>query len=72
MVELDSSVIPAEAIQNRTANEMKVAYLVLLAHIKRQGANPKKHVMDNEVSELLQETIEAECKLELVLPGCHR
>ena len=28
--------------------------------------------MDNEVSELMRKTIEEECELELVPPGCHR
>ena len=28
--------------------------------------------MDNEVSEALRQTIEGECNLELVPPGCHR
>ena len=45
----------------------------MLKQIKRQGLQPQKHVMDNEVSEVLQEVIEKECKLELVPPpGCHR
>ena len=41
---------------------------MLLACIKRQGVNPQKHTMDNEVSELLREMIEKEFKLELVPP----
>ena len=72
MVEIDSSCILVEALEDRTAEEMQRAYLHLLQRIKRAGVQPKKHVMDNEVSELLKETIEKECKLELVPPGCHR
>ena len=51
MVELDSSVILVEAIKNRSAEVMKRAYIVLLARIKKAGANPPKHIMDNEVFE---------------------
>ncbi len=33
---------------------------------------PTKHIMDNEVSELLKDNIQDEFKLKLVPPGCHR
>ena len=49
IVKLDSSAILVEAIRNRSAEEMKRAYLVLLARIKKVGANPKNHIMDNDV-----------------------
>ena len=43
---------------------MICAYLVLLERIKKAGVCPKKHVMDNEVSDALKEVIEKQCKLE--------
>jgi hypothetical protein len=72
LVEIDSSCILVEPLADRTAEEMQRAYLRLYQRLKRAGVQPKKHVMDNEVSELLRETIEKECKLEMVPPGCHR
>lgn len=72
VVNLDSSAITVEATKNRSAEKLKLVYLVLLACLKKVGANSKKHVMDNEVSELLKENINKECKFKLVPPGCHR
>jgi len=72
MVEIDSSGILVEPLKDRTAEEMKRAYLLLIERLKRAGLAPEKHVMDNEVSEELRDAIENECKLELVPPGCHR
>ena len=51
---------------------MTQAYQLLLDRVKKAGARPTKHVMDNEVSEALREVIEKECQLKLVPPGCHR
>ncbi len=72
MVEIDSSAILVEALKDRSKEELTRAYLVLLQRLKKAGIIPKKHVMDNEISELMRDTIEKECKLELVPPGCHR
>jgi hypothetical protein len=72
LVEIDSSAILVKPLCDKTAEEMTRAYLHLLQRIKAAGLRPRKHIMDNEVSEVLKETIEKECKLELVPPGCHR
>jgi len=48
------------------------AYLHLLNRIKQAGVVTLKHVMDNNVSEVLREVIEKDCTLDLVPPGCHR
>ena len=69
MMELDSSGILVEPIKDRTAEELTRAYLVLVKRLRRAGVAPKKHIMDNEVSELMKRTIEEECQLELVPPG---
>ena len=45
---------------------MQEAYLRLQARLKEAGLEPKKHIMDNEVSADLKECIEKTCKLELV------
>ena len=71
-VELDSSAILVEPLKNKSTEEMTQAYQLLLDEVKKAGARPTKHVMDNEASEARREVIEKECQLELVPPGCHR
>ncbi|KAL7552658.1 hypothetical protein ACHAWF_016317 [Thalassiosira exigua] len=51
---------------------MVETYLSLLDRVEQAGLKPKKHDLDNEVSDVLQQAIQEECKLELVPPGCHR
>ena len=72
LVEIDSSCILVEPLRDKTAEEMQRAYLHIQQRLNKAGVQPKKHVMDNEVSEILRETIENKCKLEMVPPGCHR
>ena len=74
MVEVDSNVILVEPMKSRNDKEMKRAYEHLLARLKRAGIKPKKHVMDNEVSDSMKDMIrdDYEMELELVPPGCHR
>jgi hypothetical protein len=72
MVEIDSSAILLEPMKSRKDSEMIRAYNALLQRLQRAGVSPKKHVMDNEVSETMKNHIRNNCKLELVPPGCHR
>ena len=74
MVEVDSNVILVEPMKSRNDKEMKRAYEHLLARLKRAGIKPKKHVMDNEVSDSMKDMIrdDYDMELELVPPGCHR
>ena len=74
MVEVDSNAILVEPMKSRSDDEMKRAYRHLLKRLKRAGVEPKKHVMDNEVSESMKDMIRDEFKmtLELVPPGMHR
>ena len=53
---------------------MKHAYKHLLLRLKRAGVQPKKHVLDNEVSDSMKDMIRDDyhMTLELVPPGCHR
>ncbi len=50
------------------------AYNALLLHLRQAGIVPKKHVMDNKVSENMKNHIRDNCRLtvELVPPGCHQ
>ena len=45
-----------------------------MLRLKQAGIIPKKHVLDNEVSEAMKDVIrnEYQMEMELVPPGCHR
>ena len=72
MVEIDSSAILVEPMKSRKDSEMIQAYNALLQRLQRAGISPKKHVMDNKVSETMKNHIRNNCKLELVPPGFHQ
>jgi hypothetical protein len=74
MVEIDSNAILIKPMKNHKDAEMIWAYNALLLQLKRAGIVPKKHVLNNEVSENMKNHICDMCKLdmELVPPGCHR
>jgi hypothetical protein len=74
MVEIDSNAILVEPMKNRKDDEMIQAHNALLLQLKWAGIVPKKHVLDNEVSENMKNHICDTCKLDMesVPPGCHR
>ena len=74
MVEIDSSGILVEPMKSRKDDEMIRAYTSLVTRLKRANIVPRKHVLDNEVSENMKELIRSSynMELELVPPGCHR
>jgi hypothetical protein len=74
MVEIDSNAILVEPMKNRKYAKMIRAYNAFLLQLKRVNIIPKKHVIDNKVSENMKNNICDTCKLdmELVPPGCHR
>jgi hypothetical protein len=73
MVEIDSNAILVEPMKSRKDEEMIRAYDTLLARLQQSGSTPRKHVLDNEVSDNMKHHIQVTCKLEmeLVPPGCH-
>ena len=74
MVDIDSNAILVEPMKSRKDDEMQRAYRRLMTRLKRAGVKPKKHVMDNEVSESMKNMIRDDYKLslEIVPPGMHR
>ena len=74
MVEIDSNAILVEPMKSRKDEEMIRAYNALLERLRRAGSTPRKHVLDNEVSDNMKYHIQVTCQLqmELVPPGCHR
>jgi hypothetical protein len=74
MVEINRNAILVEPMNNRKDAKMIRAYKTLLLQLKRAGITPKKHILDNKVSDNMKNHIHDTCKLdmELVPPGCHR
>ncbi len=74
MVEIDSNAILDKPMKNRKDAEMILAYNALLLQLKWAGIVPKKHVLNNKVSENMKNHIRDTCKLDMELapPGCHR
>ena len=74
MVEIDSNAILVEPMKSRKDEEMIRAYDSLVKRLQRAGIQPKKHVLDNEISENMKNHIRDTYKfqLEMVPPGCHR
>ena len=73
MVEIDSNAILVKPMKSCKDEEMIRAYNTLLLQLKHAGIIPKKHVLNNKVSENMKNHICDTCKfeIELVPPGCH-
>ena len=73
MVEIDSKAILAEAMRNRSAKEQCRAYQHLLDRLHSYKIFPKKHILDNEISDDLKAVIKLnKLEYELVPPHDHR
>jgi hypothetical protein len=68
MVEIDSNAILVEPMKGCKVEEMICAYNALLLRLMQAGIAPKKHILDNKVSENMKN----HTRMELVPPGCHR
>ena len=71
MVEIDNSGILVKPMKSRKDAEMIRAYQTLVQRLTHANITPKKYVLDNEVSEAIQELIRSQyhMQLELVPPG---
>ncbi len=74
MVKINSNAILVEPMKSRKDEEMIRAYNALLLQLKWAGIVPKKHILDNKVSDNMKNHIHDMCKfdIELVPPGCHQ
>ena len=73
LVEIDSGAILVEAMRNRSAGEQCRAYQVLLDRLHKCKIYPKKHILDNEISNEFRAVIELnKMEHELVPPHDHR
>ena len=57
MVEIDRNAILIEPLKSRKDSELTRVYHVLVMRLKTAGIVPRKHVLDNEVSEAMKEVI---------------
>ena len=57
MVEIDNNVIVVEPLKSRKDPELTRAYKTMMLRLEWAGIIPKKHILDNEVSEAMKEVI---------------
>ena len=71
MVKIDSNSILVDPIKSCKYAELTWAYQTIITRLQRSGIIPKKHILENEVSESLNKIIQDEYKMqmELVPPG---
>eukprot|EP00804_Cyclotella_cryptica_P025603 CCRYP_002838-RA/>CCRYP_002838-RA protein AED:0.23 eAED:0.23 QI:0/-1/0/1/-1/1/1/0/716 len=74
MIEINSNAILLEPMKSCKDCEMICAYDALTLRLLCAGIQPKKHILDNEISSNMKEHIRDKYNftVELVLPGCHR
>ena len=74
MVEIDSNAILVKPINSRNDHKLARAYRVLMKRLQHAWIVPKKHILDNKISEETKTIIKDEYKMamELAPPGCHR
>ena len=73
MVEIDSNAILVELLKNHKDPDLTRAYRTIILCLKQAGVTPKKHILDNEISEAMKSVIrdEYQMEMELVQPGCN-
>ena len=74
MLEIDSNAILVKPIKNHKDEELTWAYRSMMLRLQRAGMIPRKHILENEVSEALKKIIQDGYKmqLEFVPTGTHR
>ena len=73
MLEIDINAILVEPVKNHKYEDLTRTYRSIMLRLRRQGMIPRKHILDNELSEALKTVIQDEynMQLELVPPGTH-
>ena len=74
VVDIDSNAILVEPIKICKDPELTRAYHTMMTRLKRGGIIPRKHVLENEVSEPMKAILQDEyhMDMELAPPGCYR
>ena len=63
MVKIYSNAILLEPIKSRKDTDLTRAYQTMILRLRRSGIIPKKHILENEVSEALKTIIQDEYKM---------
>ena len=73
MVDIDSNAILVEPIKSCKDTELTREYRIMMTRLKRARIIPKKHSLDNEVSEAIKKILwdEYHMDMELAPLGCH-
>ena len=58
MMEIDSNTILIEPIKNRKDGELTQKYRAMILRLRHTGMIPRKHILENEVSEALKTIIQ--------------
>ena len=74
MVEINSNAILMKPLKSPKDPKLTRAYRALMQRLNRAGVVPKKHILDNKVSEAMKAIIRDEYQMEMKLAplGCHR
>ncbi|KAL7481388.1 hypothetical protein ACHAW6_007071 [Cyclotella cf. meneghiniana] len=74
MVKIDSSAILVGPIKNQKDVKLTRAYTTLMSCLHHAGIQPRKHILDNEISQAMKDLIHNKYHMqyELAPPGCHR
>ena len=74
MVEIDGNAIIVEPLKSLKDPELARAYCTMMLRLKHASIVPKRHILDNEVSEAMKTIIRDKyhMELELVPPRCQR
>ena len=65
IVDINSNSILVKPINSRKDTELTRAYLTMMLRLRRAEIIPKKHILDNEVSESLKTIIQDEYKMKI-------
>ena len=65
VVKIHNNTILVDPIKSRKDAELTRSYQTMILRLRRAGINPKKHILDNEVSESLKTIIQDEYKMKI-------
>eukprot|EP00804_Cyclotella_cryptica_P028716 CCRYP_008205-RA/>CCRYP_008205-RA protein AED:0.43 eAED:0.44 QI:0/0/0/1/0/0.33/3/0/341 len=73
-VKIDSSAILFKPIKNQKEAKLTRAYTTLMSRLHHAGIQPRKHILDNEISQAMKDLINDKycMQYKLAPPGCHR
>ena len=58
MCKIDGNTVLVEPMKNKTEEEMVETYQIIIDRLKTGGSCPKKHILDNDISEKYKKAID--------------